>query len=162
MFGLFQLQMPVSIQATLQSRLSRMKGGVVSGVFLMGIIYHRISPVEMLRDIKKSMKPGATLILESQAIPGDDPVALFPEKTYAKVPGTYFVPTANCLSHWLSRVGFDNIEFFASHPMTSEEQRKTEWMTFESYRDFLDPENHLHTIEGYPAPIRVFFKATVS
>ena len=38
MFGLFQIQMPVSIQATLQSRLSRIKGGVVGGVFLMGII----------------------------------------------------------------------------------------------------------------------------
>ncbi len=38
MFGLFQVQMPASIQATLQSRLSRLKGGVVGGVFLMGII----------------------------------------------------------------------------------------------------------------------------
>lgn len=129
-------------------------------IFLMGIIYHRISPVEMLRDIKNSMKSGATLILESQAIPGEEPVALFPEKTYAKVPGTYFVPTANCLAHWLGRVGFESIEFFASHSMTSDEQRKTDWMTFESYSDFLDPSDPSLTIEGYPAPIRIFFKAT--
>ncbi len=129
-------------------------------VFLMGIIYHRISPIEMLRDIRNSMKSGATLILESQAIPGDDPVALFPEKTYAKVPGTYFVPTASCLANWLGRVGFENVEYFASHPMSSEEQRKTDWMTFESYSDFIDSVNPLLTIEGYPAPIRIFFKAT--
>jgi len=38
MFGLFQVQMPVSIQSALQSRLRRLKGGVVGGVFLMGII----------------------------------------------------------------------------------------------------------------------------
>ena len=58
-------------------------------IFLMGIIYHRISPIEMLKDVKKSLKPGGSLIVESQAIPGDDPVALFPEQRYAKVPGTY-------------------------------------------------------------------------
>jgi tRNA (mo5U34)-methyltransferase len=128
-------------------------------VFLMGIIYHRISPVEMLRDIKNSMKSGAALILESQAIPGEDPVALFPEKTYAKVPGTYFVPTANCVVNWLTRVGFQNVEFFASHPMTDQEQRQTDWMTFESYNDFLDPADPSLTLEGYPAPIRVYLKA---
>lgn len=38
MFDLYQLQMPASIQAKLQSRLSRMKGGVLGGVFLMGIV----------------------------------------------------------------------------------------------------------------------------
>jgi len=128
-------------------------------VFLMGIIYHRISPIEMLRDIKDSMKSGGALILESQAIPGDEPVALFPAKTYAKVPGTYFVPTANCVANWLKRVGFKRVEFFAAHPMNSEEQRKTDWMTFESYSDFLDPADQSRTIEGYPAPIRIYFKA---
>ena len=129
-------------------------------VLLMGIIYHRISPVEMLRDIKAAMRPGGTLILESQAIPGDDPVALFPETRYAKVPGTYFVPTAACVKNWLTRVGFEDVEIFCSHPMNSEEQRRTDWMTFESYSDFIDPNNPSLTVEGYPAPLRVFLKAT--
>jgi len=128
-------------------------------IFLMGIIYHRISPVEMLRDLKKAIKPGGTLIVESQAIPGEQPVALFPDKTYAKVPGTYFVPTAPCLINWLSRAGFTGIELFAQHPMSHTEQRQTEWMTFESYSDFLDPANPALTIEGYPAPWRVYAKA---
>lgn len=129
-------------------------------VFLMGILYHRKSPVEMLQDIRTAMKPGATLIVESQAIPGEEPVALFPEKTYAKVPGTYFVPTANCVKNWLIRVGFEEVEIFFSHPMNSEEQRKTDWMTFESYADFIDPADPSRTIEGYPAPLRIFLKAT--
>ncbi len=129
-------------------------------IFLMGIIYHRISPIEMLKDVKKSMKPGGTLIVESQAIPGDDPVALFPEQRYAKVPGTYFVPTAACLKNWMSRAGFQDIDIFCSHPMSNSEQRQTDWMIFESYNDFIDPENPALTVEGYPAPIRVFVKAT--
>jgi len=32
-------------------------------------------------------------------------------------------------------------------------------MTFESYSDFIDPGNQSLTIEGYPAPLRVFLKA---
>lgn len=128
-------------------------------VFLMGVIYHRISPVEMLKDVWKSMKPGGTLILESQAIPGDDPVALFPAERYAKVPGTYFVPTAACVKNWLTRTGFQDVEIFCSHPMSREEQRRTDWMTFESFDDFIDPNNPMLTVEGYPAPLRVFLKA---
>ena len=90
-------------------------------IFLMGVIYHRSSPVDALKDICAALKPGGTLILESQAIPGEDPVALFPEKTYAKVPGTYFVPTGACLKHWMLRSGFDPVELFCSHP---DEQRR--------------------------------------
>lgn len=43
--------------------------------------------------------------------------------------------------------------------MNSSEQRKTEWMIFESYDDFIHPEDPTLTIEGYPAPWRVFFSA---
>jgi len=128
-------------------------------IFLMGIIYHRISPVEMLREIRAAMKPDGCLIVESQAIPGEEPVALFPETRYAKVPGTYFVPTAACLRNWLSRAGFKDISLFCSHPMSDAEQRRTDWMTFESYNDFIDPHNPKLTVEGYPAPLRVYFKA---
>ncbi len=128
-------------------------------IFLLGIIYHRPSPVETLRDIYAALKPGGTLILESQAIPGEDPVALFPEQTYAKVRGTWFVPTGACLRNWLKRTGFRDINLFFSHPMSSAEQRRTDWMSYESYEDFIDKERPALTIEGYPAPRRVFLKA---
>jgi len=128
-------------------------------VFLMGILYHRISPLEVLKDCLKALKPGGTLIVESQAIPGQEPVALFPETTYGKAPGTWFVPTGPCLVNWLRRAGFSQVELFCQHPMDDTEQRRTEWMTFESYRDFLDPTDADKTIEGYPAPWRVFVKA---
>jgi tRNA (mo5U34)-methyltransferase len=128
-------------------------------VFMMGILYHRISPVEVLKDAHKSLKEGGTLIVESQAIPGSEPVALFPETTYGKAPGTWFVPSGTCLVNWLKRAGFSQVELFCQHPMDDSEQRRTEWMTFESYRDFLDPADPGKTMEGYPAPWRVFVKA---
>jgi tRNA (mo5U34)-methyltransferase len=97
-------------------------------------------------------------MLESQAIPGDAPYALFPDKTYAKVPGTYFVPTGSCLRNWMQKAGFVDIELFCSHPMSGNEQRQTDWMDFESYTEFVDPDNDQLTVEGYPAPWRVFLK----
>lgn len=128
-------------------------------IFLMGILYHRVSPVQVLKDIKTAMRPGGTLIVESQGISGDAPIALFPEKTYAKVPGTYFVPTGACLGNWLKRAGFSEVEFFCSHPMSNLEQRRTEWMVFESFDDFIAPNNPALTVEGYPAPVRLYVKA---
>ena len=128
-------------------------------IFLMGILYHRSSPLEVLRDIRRALKPGGFLIVESQGISGKKPTALFPEKCYAKVPGTYFVPTPPCLENWLTRAGFADVEIFDTHPMSSREQRRTEWMVFESYEDFIDDSDPTKTIEGYPAPIRIFAKA---
>ncbi|MBB5349157.1 tRNA 5-methoxyuridine(34)/uridine 5-oxyacetic acid(34) synthase CmoB [Desulfoprunum benzoelyticum] len=127
-------------------------------IFLMGVIYHRPSPIDTLRDVFTALVPGGTVIVESQAIPGDDPVALFPETTYAKAPGVYFVPTATCLRHWMVKAGFEAVETFGSHPMSSSEQRRTEWMDFESYSDFIRPDDPQTTIEGYPAPHRVFLR----
>ncbi len=129
-------------------------------IFCLGILYHRPSPIQALRDLFTGLKKGGTIIIESQAIPGDIPIALFPEHTYAKVPGTWFVPTASCLHNWILRAGFGDIELFDNHPMSSKEQRSTDWMKFESYEDFIDKNNPTLTIEGYPAPRRIFFKAT--
>jgi tRNA (mo5U34)-methyltransferase len=42
---------------------------------------------------------------------------------------------------------------------TIDEQRSTEWMTFESLADFLDPDDQSKTIEGHPAPVRAVFLA---
>ncbi|MGI6656975.1 MAG: tRNA 5-methoxyuridine(34)/uridine 5-oxyacetic acid(34) synthase CmoB [Desulfobulbus sp.] len=128
-------------------------------IFCLGILYHRPSPIQCLRDLYAALRPGGVLIIESQAIPGDEPVALFPARTYAKAPGTWFVPTASCLCNWLARCGFADIHLFCDHAMSSEEQRRTEWMQFESYQDFIDKDNPTLTIEGYPAPRRIFLKA---
>jgi len=41
------------------------------------------------------------------------------------------------------------------------EQRRTEWIASQSLEDFLDPNDPDRTVEGYPAPRRVFIRATV-
>ncbi len=128
-------------------------------LFLMGIIYHRSSPIDCLRDIFSSLRPGGTLVLESQVIPGTEEIAIFPQKTYAKVPGTYFVPTGSCLQNWVQRAGFKNSRIVCQHPMSDTEQRRTDWMQFESYTDFIDPANPGKTVEGYPAPERIYLLA---
>jgi tRNA (mo5U34)-methyltransferase len=42
---------------------------------------------------------------------------------------------------------------------TADEQRKTEWIGSQSLTEFLDPNDHSKTIEGYPAPKRAYIKA---
>ncbi len=128
-------------------------------IFLMGILYHHPSPVDLLKKVLVALKKDGTLILETQGIPGNDPVALFPEKRYAKVPGTYFVPTKSCLLNFVKKAGFKNINLFYSHKMSSDEQRQTNWMTFQSYKNFIDNNDESKTVEGYPAPIRIYLKA---
>ena len=124
-------------------------------MFCMGILYHHSDPVGILREMYKSMAVDGQLIVECQGIPGDMPVALFPDKMYAKVRGTYFLPTPSCLVNWMKKAYFEDIKIFHVHDMTSDEQRSTEWCPTESYSDFVDEETGL-TVEGYPAPIRIY------
>ncbi|MGK5095346.1 tRNA 5-methoxyuridine(34)/uridine 5-oxyacetic acid(34) synthase CmoB [Deltaproteobacteria bacterium TL4] len=128
-------------------------------VFCLGVVYHHPDPIGMLRGIFSSLKPGGQLILESQGIPGEDSIALFPEKRYAKVPGTWFIPTATCLLNWVHRSGFRQVELFYAHALTSAEQRSTKWAPFQSLSDFLNPSDSRLTVEGYPAPMRFYVKA---
>lgn len=133
--------------------------GVFDVVFLMGVLYHHADPVGMLRGVRAALKPGGELLLETQGIPGGGSLALLPEARYAAVPGTWFVPTQECLLNLVRRSGFREVRIFDSHPMSGEEQRRTEWMPHQSYADFLDPGDPEKTIEGYPAPHRFYLKA---
>ncbi len=128
-------------------------------IFCMGILYHNQNPVGILKDMHSALAKDGTIIIETQGIPGDMPVALFPDKRYAQIPGTYFVPTVPCLINWLQKAQFKDIEVFYTHKLEFEEQRRTEWMDWQSLEDFLDPEDPAKTIEGYPAPIRIYVKA---
>ncbi|MEK7484614.1 MAG: tRNA 5-methoxyuridine(34)/uridine 5-oxyacetic acid(34) synthase CmoB [Planctomycetota bacterium] len=128
-------------------------------VFCMGILYHHPNPIELLRDIHCSLKIGGALFVECQGIPGSESVALFPSDRYAQVQNIWFVPTARCLENWLQRAGFEDIEIFRITPLTTDEQRSTNDSQGLSLKDFLNPENQNQTIEGYPAPIRIYLKA---
>ena len=53
------------------------------------------------------------------------------------------------------------MEVLAIVKTTPHEQRKTEWITGQSLEDFLDPDNPEKTVEGYPAPKRLYIRATL-
>ncbi len=128
-------------------------------VFCMGILYHRKSPVDMLKDIHKNLMPSGHIVLESLVLDGRKSLCLFPENRYAKMRNVYFIPDLSVMESWLLRAGFQDVRCVDVTPTTSAEQRKTEWIQTESLADFLDPSDSQKTVEGYPAPVRAIFIA---
>ena len=129
-------------------------------VFSMGILYHRRSPLDHLYDLRACLRPGGELVLETLITEGEEGQVLVPEGRYAKMRNVWFFPTIATMELWLRRCGFKDVRCVESNATTVEEQRATEWMTFESLADFLDPNDPNKTIEGHPAPIRATFIAT--
>jgi len=133
--------------------------GYFDTIFCMGILYHSRAPLDMLVRIRRQLREAGELVLETLIIEGEADTVLCPYPRYAKMNNAYFLPTVRCLENWLQRAGFTNIRCVDVTPTTAEEQRKTEWMTFESLSDFLDPDDPTRTIEGYPAPVRAILIA---
>ncbi|BCD60234.1 MULTISPECIES: tRNA 5-methoxyuridine(34)/uridine 5-oxyacetic acid(34) synthase CmoB [unclassified Nitratiruptor] len=127
-------------------------------IFCLGVLYHRSDPIAMLKWLKQGLKECGEIFLDTFYIEGEDPVALCPAKTYSKIPNVHFVPTIKALQNWCEKAGFEYFEILATKPTTFEEQRKTDWILGESLEDFLDPADPQRTVEGYPAPKRVYIK----
>lgn len=128
-------------------------------LFCLGVLYHRSDPIATLKALYQGLNPDGELILDTFMIDGDMPVALCPSKTYSKIPNVYFVPTIPALYNWLERAKFRDIELLEIKQTDAQEQRKTDWIYGESLEHFLDPNNPELTIEGFPAPKRVYIKA---
>jgi tRNA (mo5U34)-methyltransferase len=128
-------------------------------VFSMGILYHRRSPMAHLRELKELLRPGGQLVLETLVIEGPEGMVLVPEGRYAKMPNVWFLPSVDTLISWMRKNGLKNPRMVDISTTSIEEQRATDWMTFESLKDFLDPNDHSKTIEGHPAPTRAVFLA---
>ena len=128
-------------------------------VFSMGILYHRRSPMDHLFELRSMLRGGGELILETLVVDGGVNEVLVPEDRYAKMRNVWFIPSTLALENWLKKAGYKNIKLIDVTQTTTEEQRKTEWMRFESLEDFLNPQNHNETIEGYPSPKRAVFIA---
>ena len=129
-------------------------------VFSMGILYHRRSPLDHLYELRACLRPGGELVLETLIIEGEEGTVLVPEGRYAKMRNVWFFPSGKTMELWLRRCGFKNVRCVESNATTTQEQRATDWMTFESLADFLDPDDNSKTIEGHPAPVRATFLAT--
>jgi tRNA (mo5U34)-methyltransferase len=123
-------------------------------VFSMGVLYHRRSPLDHLLELREALKSGGELVLETLVIEGGLGDTLLPEDRYAKMRNVWFLPSCETLLSWLKRCGFKNSRIVNVCKTTVEEQRTTEWMTFYSLPNFLDPHNPDLTCEGLPAPMR--------
>ncbi len=128
-------------------------------VFSMGVLYHRRSPFDHLFELKSCLAPGGELVLETLVIEGARGAVLVPEDRYAKMGNVWFIPSPATLEGWLKKAGFKDIRLVDVSATTTAEQRRTEWMTFESLSDFLHPSDGNLTLEGHPAPRRAIFVA---
>ena len=134
---------------------------VFDTVFSMGVLYHQRSPLDHILALKNCLRPGGQLVLETLVVTDALQEAfLMPEARYAKMRNVWFIPGVNTLALWLRRCGFSEVRLIDVTVTTEQEQRATEWMTFESLADFLDPTDKTKTIEGYPAPCRAICVAT--
>jgi tRNA (mo5U34)-methyltransferase len=122
--------------------------------FSMGILYHRKSPINHLIELRDTLRSGGELVLETIVVDGEEGYSLVPSGRYGKMGNVWFLPTVDTLISWLKKVKFRNVRCVDLNQTSIEEQRTTEWMTFQSLKDFLDPNDPNKTVEGYPAPKR--------
>ena len=127
---------------------------VFDTVFSMGVLYHRRSPLDHILELRDCLRPGGELVLETLVIEGDERAVLMPQRRYAQMRNVWFIPSCDVLMVWLQRCGFEAVRCVDVTKTTTEEQRTTPWMKFQSLADFLHPNNPDLTQEGLPAPLR--------
>ena len=132
---------------------------VFDTTFSMGVLYHQRDPLKHLRDLQSTLRSGGQLVLETLYLPGDDLRTATPEDCYARMRNVWSLPTVPQLLAWLRETRYVKIELIDTSITTIDEQRSTEWMTFESLEEALDPGDPSKTIEGWPAPHRVVVTA---
>jgi len=154
---------------TLEGLPEPAQGGRIASfdtVFSMGVIYHRRDPQEHLAQLLECLRPGGQLVLEGLVIEGGVDDALYPGDTatnpsgrYAMMRNVWCVPSAQMLKRWLEQAGLCNVRIVDESVTTSDEQRQTDWMRYQSLAAFLDPQDASRTVEGFPAPRRAILLA---
>lgn len=127
--------------------------------FSMGVLYHQRSPIEHLRQLRTTLRHDGQLVLETIYVPGEESYACTPADRYARMRNVWLLPTIAELTTWLDRSGYKDVEIVDRSVTSTDEQRTTEWMRFESLAEALDPDDPTKTVEGWPAPHRVIVTA---
>ncbi len=127
-------------------------------VFSMGVVYHRRDPLEHVRQLAALSRPGGRVVLESLVVEG--PAALTPPGRYARMRNVWCVPRVDDMRDWMDSAGLTDITTVDVSPTTTDEQRTTPWMRFESLAESLDSRDPSRTVEGHPAPVRAIVIGT--
>jgi len=122
--------------------------------FSMGVLYHQRDPIQHLSQLKQTLRRNGELVLETLIAPGDSSEVVIPDGRYARMRNVWHLPTIRRLTEWLGESGFTDVRIIDKTFTTTDEQRTTEWMPFESLREALDPSDSARTVEGLPAPLR--------
>lgn len=130
-------------------------------IFCLGVLYHRPDPLATLKQLKNALNPSGEVYLDTMYIDMTGDFALVPKLSYSKIPNIHFVPTISALQNWCERAKFRDFEVLETSTTSPNEQRKTEWIYGESLGEFLDPHDNTKTIEGYPAPKRVYVRIKI-
>ena len=85
---------------------------------------------------------------------------LEPDGRYARMRNVWHLPTVPVLLDWLVEAGFASPRLIDVTATTTDEQRSTAWMPFESLAQALDPERfYADRSKGYPSPRRAVILA---
>ncbi len=123
-------------------------------VFSMGVLYHRRNPKSHLSELLGALQLGGELVLETLILPGKEDDVLKPTGRYARMRNVWHLPTITALKRWLVETGFIDARVIDITVTTTDEQRTTHWMPYESLAEALNPKDPELTIEGLPAPTR--------
>ena len=123
-------------------------------IFSMGVIYHRRDPAEHVQALARHAHGDTVLVLESLVVDGPVLRPASAGKRYARMRNVHVAPNVSTLIGWAMDAGFRRAEVADIATTTTDEQRATAWMPYQSLRDALDPQNAACTVEGYPAPRR--------
>ncbi len=144
--------------------LPDMNGQGFDTVFSMGVLYHRRSAMDHLRELRRVLANNGQLVLETLIVNDDElnncePYVLELEDRYARMRNVWCIPSLHQLIIWCSEAGFINCRIVDVNITTSQEQRSTAWMRFESLSEFIHLNNPQLTVEGYPRPRRAILLA---
>ena len=121
-------------------------------VLSLGVLYHRRDPQDHIERLLDACRPGGTLVIESLVI--ENGPSLHPAGRYARMRNVHEVSSTEDLLERVRRAGAEAPILVDVSPTTTEEQRSTPWMQFESLDRCLDPDDPDLTVEGHPAPRR--------
>jgi len=129
-------------------------GGPWDTVLSMGVLYHRRHPAAHLDRLWRLLRPGGELVLETLVLEGAPDAVLHPAGRYARMRNVHAIPGMHILRDWVAAAGFHGIRVVDVNRTTTDEQRGTHWMRFQSLAQCLDPTDPHRTLEGHPAPTR--------